>query len=157
MSRARIVTLLLCLTALSAAANVEIVAPAEVLHDAELTLRVTGLEPGATVDIQSEFVTPGATIWRSSATFVADRNGVVDPATMTPVSGSWRTADAHAFIWSMDKTKEIPSTTSVLENDDRSIITVAVLQGAKKLADKRIVLLKRAPGVSTTEIRGSIV
>ena len=148
---------LLWLLAAGAVAQVEIAAPAEALHDADLKVRITGLAPGATVDLRSEFVTQGGSIWRSVATFAADEQGLVDMATAAPRSGSWHTADPQAFIWSMEKTQEIPSTTSVLENDDRSIITLTVLQQTKKLAEKRIVLLKRAPGVSTTEIRGPIV
>ncbi|HUK34685.1 MAG TPA: acyl-CoA thioesterase/bile acid-CoA:amino acid N-acyltransferase family protein [Vicinamibacterales bacterium] len=155
--RVHIATLILCLAAARAAANVEIVAPREILHDDDLRVRVTGLESGTTVELRSEFVTPGGTIWRSDAMFVADANGNVDPSTMAPVSGSWSEADPHAFIWSMAKTNEMPSTASVLENDDRSIITVAVLQNGKNLAEKRITLWKRAAGISTTEIRGPVI
>jgi hypothetical protein len=73
------------------------------------------------------------------------------------VSGSWEKADPRAFLWSMAKTKELPSTTAVLESDDQSIVTVTVLQDGKKLAERRIILIKRANGVSTTEIRDPIV
>lgn len=129
--------------ALNAAAAVEIVAPPEVLHDADVAVRVTGLEPGAAYDVQSDFVTRGGSVWRSVAAYTADEHGAVDVA--------------RSFICSMEKTKETPSTTSTLEDDDRSIITVTVLQQKKKVAEKRITLWKRAPGVSTTEIRGPLV
>lgn len=131
------------LFALRAAAGVEIVAPSEVLHDADLAVRVTGLEPGAAYDVQSDFVTHGGTIWRSLSPLTADAQGVID----LPAS----------FIWSMEKTKETPSTTSTLEDDDRSVVTVTVLQQQKKVAEKRITLWKRAPGVLTAEIRGPVV
>jgi dienelactone hydrolase len=133
-------TAILCLLVAQAAHGaVEIVAPSEVLHDADVAARVTGLEPGAAVDVQSDFVTHGGTIWRSMSTLTADATGAAD----VPKS----------FLWSMEKTKEIPSTTSTLENEDRSIVTVTVLQQGKKLAEKRITLWKRAPGVLTAEIR----
>ena len=106
--------------------------------------------------MQSDFVTPGGSVWRSVASFTADEHGAVDPAATAPSSGSWHVADPHAFLWSMEKTKETPSSASELENDDRSIITVRVLQQSKAVAEKRIVLVNRAIGVSTSEIRGPI-
>lgn len=151
------IALLLCLVALDARASVDIIAPAELVHDADLTVRVSGLAPGSTAELRSEFVTRGGSIWRSVATFVADETGAIDPATNVPRSGSWQVADPHAFIWSMEKTKDTPSTTSNLENDDRSIITVSVVQDGKGVAEKRVTLLKRATGVSTTEIRDPFI
>jgi dienelactone hydrolase len=133
---------LLFLFALNAVA-VEIVAPSEVLHDADVTVRVTGLEPGAAVEVRSDFVTHGGTIWRSITAATADASGTID---LPP-----------SFIWAMEKTTETPSTTATLENEDRSIVTVTVLQQQKKLAEKRITLWKRAPGVLTAEIRGPVV
>ncbi len=157
MTRFPLLALVGALLATSGAAKVEIVAPSEVLHDTDVTVQVTKLEPNATIELRAEFVTRGGSIWRSVATFTADAHGVVDPAVMAPASGSWHDVDAHAFLWSMEKTKEIPSTTSVLDNDDRSIVTVAVLQQGTELARKQIVLVKRATGISTTEIRGPLV
>src|SRR5947209_18609410 len=118
--------------AVAASADVTIVAPGEILHDADLPVSVTGLIAGGKYDLQSDFVTHGGSIWRSSATFIADAQGRIDLATSAPVSGSWDKADPRAFIWSMAKTKEIPATTSVLENDDQSVITVTVMQDGKK-------------------------
>ena len=141
----------------AAAANVTIVAPAEILHDAELRISVTGLTSGAKYDLQSDFVTHGGSIWRSTATFIADDRGNIDPSTAAPLSGSWEKADPRALVWSMAKTTETPTTTAVLENDDQSVVTVTVLQDGKKLAERRITLVKRATGISTTEIRGPLV
>ena len=153
----RLLLTLIFVTTTVAAAEITIVAPAEILHDAELQVRITGLTSSAKYDVQSDFVTHGGSIWRSTATFVADDRGTIDLSTATPVSGSWEKADPHAFIWSMAKTKEIPSTTAVLESDDQSVITVTVMQDGKKLAERRITLIKRATGISTTEIRGPLV
>jgi len=136
---------------------VEILAPADTLQDAELDVRIIGLAPAAPYDVRSDFVTPGASIWRSRATFVADRDGTIDLATMTPTAGSWSTPDAQAFLWSMERTRDVPATTSVLENEDRSIVTVTVSRDTLVVAERRIVLLKRAYGVSATEIRDGLV
>lgn len=157
MTALRAAALLLTFAVSAAGANVEIVAPTETLHDADVRIRVNGLEPGTTVELQSDFVTRGGTVWRSSATFVADASGAVDPATAVPVSGSWQTADPHAFIWSAVKTEEKASDPSLFENDDRSVVTVRVRQQTNTLAEKQLVLLKRAHGISTTEIRGPVI
>lgn len=149
--------MLFFLAATVATADVTIVAPAEILHDEELRISVTGLAAGAKVDLQSDFVTRGGSIWRSVATFVANEQGVVDPSSEAPLAGSWQGVDPRGFIWSMTKTTEVTPTTAILETDDQSVITVTVLDSGKKLASRRITLLKRKPGVSTTEIRGPIV
>jgi dienelactone hydrolase len=46
---------------------------------------------------------------------------------------------------------------AVVENDDRSIVTVKVFQDTTVVADKRITFLKRAPGVSMTDFRDGVV
>jgi dienelactone hydrolase len=140
-----------------AATAVTIEAPAETLQDVDLHVRITGLAPATRYAVRSDFVTHGGSIWRSGATFDSDSTGMIDLATMAPVEGSWQRADAQAFIWSMEKTRETPSTTSILENEDQSIVTVTVFQDTTAVAEKRITLLKRARGVSTTEIRDTVI
>jgi hypothetical protein len=76
-----LLNLIFATTTVAAAADVTIVAPAEILHDAELRISITGLTSGAKYDLQSDFVTHGGSIWRSTATFIADDRGSIDPST----------------------------------------------------------------------------
>jgi dienelactone hydrolase len=148
---------LLVLGARAADAAPMIVAPTDTLQDAAVRIRVDGLVPGARYDVRSDFAGHGGSVWRSRATFVADGAGMIDLGTAAPVAGSWSAADAQAYLWAMEKTTELAPTMAVVENDDRSIVTVKVFQDTTVVAEKRITFLKRASGVSMTDFRDGIV
>jgi len=134
-----------------------IVAPSSALLDEEVRFSVAGLSAGASYDVQAELVSRAGTVWRSSAQFVADERGTIDPAAMAPVSGTYQGVDAIGMFWSMVNTKERQTDTSRFETDDQSVVTFALRQGEKTLAEHRLTLRKRAIGVSTTEIREPLI
>jgi len=72
----------------------------EAVRDEETPVRITGLDPGARVELRAR--TDG---WyegcESSATFEADEAGVVDTAEQAPVSGSYEGVDPMGWCWSM--------------------------------------------------------
>jgi dienelactone hydrolase len=57
----------------------------------------------------------------------------------------------------MVKTEERQTDASLFENDDRSTVTLTLRQGEKTIAEHRLTLRKRAPGISATEIREPFV
>lgn len=120
-------------------------APSEMLHDAPLAIRVTGLSPAATYTIQAERVSHSGTIWRSATPFTAGADGVI------------ALPDPLALFASMANTKERDTDASRFETSDRGVVTIAVRDGDKTIADQRITLLKRGIGISTTEIRQPVV
>ncbi len=81
--------------------------PIEGLVDEPLSIVVSGLEPGAQVDISAIAHFPTASDWAAggewsvSATYEADDRGVVDLGRQQPVSGDYRVADANALIWAL--------------------------------------------------------
>ncbi len=77
------------------------VTPTEPRYDDRLTIRVTGLEPGATVLLTAEATDRDGTTWGSFARFEADEDGRVSPATQTPVAGTYEGLHAMGLVWSM--------------------------------------------------------
>ncbi|MGH8129031.1 MAG: acyl-CoA thioester hydrolase/BAAT C-terminal domain-containing protein [Gammaproteobacteria bacterium] len=75
--------------------------PATVLVDQPVTIRVSGLEPGEPVTLDANMKSYQGTVWRSSATFVADSKGIVDVARMAPRYGSYSGMHAMGLVWSM--------------------------------------------------------
>lgn len=84
----------------------EITPRGEVLQGQPVTVRLTGVAPGQTVEIRAErrFGRPEPTIWRSSATFTADERGRIDLATRQAIDGAYQGVDAAGLFWSMTPT-----------------------------------------------------
>lgn len=83
----------------------EIDPPGDVLQGRPVAVRLTGLAPGAAVEITAErrFGQPPQ-VHAASARFVADTDGVVDLARTAPAAGSYAGADAAGLFWSMTPT-----------------------------------------------------
>ncbi|MGH8274554.1 MAG: acyl-CoA thioesterase/bile acid-CoA:amino acid N-acyltransferase family protein [Gammaproteobacteria bacterium] len=75
--------------------------PATVLVDRPVAIRVNGLKPGEPITLTAEMQSYQGTIWRSSATFVADKQGVVDVARTAPRYGNYSGVHAMGLVWSM--------------------------------------------------------
>lgn len=78
--------------------------PAQTLDGDSLSIRATGLTPGArvTIHLQSTGVRDDGAPepYYSSATYVADPQGTVDLAQSAPVDGDYTGADLHGLFWS---------------------------------------------------------
>lgn len=77
------------------------VSPAVALQDVPLRIRLAGLGPGSRVRVTAETTARDGSVWRSHATFEADRAGGVDVAASAPVEGTYREASAMGLVWSM--------------------------------------------------------
>ena len=73
--------------------------PGSALIDEPIAMAVHGLNPGSTVTIGLRGW-GDAPEWSSSATFVADQNGVVDLTRMAPVRGDYDGVDGMGLFWS---------------------------------------------------------
>jgi len=78
------------------------VTPADAAVDVRRKIRLAGFQPGP-VQIVATLAHPDGSIWRSSATFVADADGSVDLDVQAPQHGDWNAADAMATVWSMQR------------------------------------------------------
>ena len=76
-------------------------APTRTPNDEQTTVRVTGAPPNATVEFGASLTAEDGVKWRSSATFTADEDGVVDLTTDAPDTGTWSGIEPMAWLWSM--------------------------------------------------------
>lgn len=72
-----------------------------VLVDEPTSFRIVGCTPGGDVFVDASFELQGAT-YRSSATYVADEQGVVDPSSTPSTGGSYDGVDPFGLYWSAD-------------------------------------------------------
>lgn len=68
---------------------------------APLSIRLTDLDPGSTVNVTAQFQDDVGQQWTSHAIFVADTLGTVDFATAQPLSGTYSKPDPMGLFWSM--------------------------------------------------------
>ncbi len=96
----------LALAGPAAAQTFEIRPAGDVLQGRPVSIALTGLEPGQTVEIAAErrFGRPAA-VYRSAATFKADGRGRIDLARTGPTSGDYQGADPAGLFWSMKPTR----------------------------------------------------
>lgn len=82
---------------------------ATILPGDPVTLRITGLPPGAEVQLEARRPRADwgpAIVFHSSARFVADAQGTVDLGRDAPRSGSYEGPDLRGLFWSMRPTAE---------------------------------------------------
>lgn len=73
-----------------ATSSVELtVGPGESRFDEPLSIKVTGLEAGASVDLTLQTTDEAGVSWTSEATFTADQDGIVDPGRSAATAGSY--------------------------------------------------------------------
>lgn len=84
----------------------EISPSGEVLQGQPVAVRLTGLAPGAAVEIRAErrFGRPEPMVWRSSAAFTADAEGRIDLTRQPATAGTYEGVDAAGLFWSMTPT-----------------------------------------------------
>ncbi|QCC51348.1 acyl-CoA thioesterase/BAAT N-terminal domain-containing protein [Halapricum salinum] len=76
-------------------------APSRSPNDEAITVRITGVEPGAEVRFEAMLVDHDGVAWSSYATFLADSEGVVDLSADAPESGSYEGTEPMGWLWSM--------------------------------------------------------
>ncbi|ATQ41530.1 acyl-CoA thioesterase/bile acid-CoA:amino acid N-acyltransferase family protein [Caulobacter mirabilis] len=96
----------LALAAPAGAQTFDIRPAGDVLQGRPVSVALTSLKPGQTVEIAAErrFGRPAA-VYRSAATFTADSRGRIDLAKSAPTGGDYRGADPAGLFWSMKPTQ----------------------------------------------------
>lgn len=90
----------------ASAQTFEIKPGGEVLQGQPVAVRLTGVEPGQSVEISAErrFGRPEPMVWRSSAVFAADPQGNIDLTADPATGGAYDGVDAAGLFWSMTPT-----------------------------------------------------
>lgn len=77
------------------------VTPLRALVDESVSVKLSGLSSGKTVTLWARTRDANDREWASSASFIADDNGVVDVTKQQPITGSYHTIDSMGLFWSM--------------------------------------------------------
>jgi dienelactone hydrolase len=77
------------------------ITPQTSLIDEPVSLRLSGLQPHQHVTIHAQTLDGFHQCWQSTATFVADNQGMVDLSIQKPLSGSYHEVDPLGLFWSM--------------------------------------------------------
>ncbi len=97
------------------AADLAVEAPATSPVDEPIAIRVTGARPGDEVTIEATTVDAADHTWRSTATFLADDDGVVDPSTDAPETGTYDGVAPMGWCWSMESEADEALVTDLMD------------------------------------------
>lgn len=75
--------------------------PAEAIYGTPFTLTVSGLKPEEEATLNARAIDGAGIIWVSTATYRADREGVIDLSSQAPLSGDYAEPDVMGPLWSM--------------------------------------------------------
>lgn len=116
-----------------------------------MSLRVTGLRPGQRIEVVATTNDAEGRRWRSSATFIAGRTGVVDLARQSPLWGDYEKADAMGLFWSMRSTDGPAPFADPVASPGAT--TLEVRSDGSLIAGARVDRSAQGPGVERTEVR----
>ena len=97
-----------------------------VLFDEPVPFTIEAAVPGTHIEVFVEFSVAGEVL-RSSAIFVADERGSIDPARVAPLEGSYTGVDGRGLYWSADPEAAWPTRPSI---DDVPVRVVGRIDGA---------------------------
>ena len=80
--------------------NIEI-SDQKAVYGTPFSIKISNLEPGATVKVETVSTDAGGIVWRANALFQVDRKGHIDLEEDAPISGDYDGADALGLFWSM--------------------------------------------------------
>lgn len=127
--------------------------PTTVLVDRPVSIRVSGLKPSEPITLDARMKSFQGTIWRSSATFVADSNGVVNVMRTAPRYGSYSGVHAMGLIWSMlpEGVKQPENTWFYLPRGGAKLHLTARADG-RMLASTEVLRLPSSPTVKERKL-----
>jgi dienelactone hydrolase len=104
--------------------------------DEPFGLTVSGLPPGEPVTIRAATRDGELREWASSATFLADDDGMVDVSTAAPLSGTYSGVDPTGLLWSMQPVERGPRTFFVRRKAAPLRVRITVTKAPLKGPDK---------------------
>ena len=131
------------------------VTPEKALLDESVEISISALQPHEQITLEASCKGKDNNIWKSSATFKADENGIVSVAQQAPLSGSYTGIDPMGLFWSMMPTEKDPSKNTFMSllSLNLSEVLLSVFSENKLRAQKIIHRLPVSPDVERKEIR----
>ncbi len=142
-----------CATTGAPAPTIEVDEPVA-LVDRAVHIRITGLAAGESVEVGLEGRAADGVEWRSSGTWEADGDGVVDLREDPPLTGSYEGADGMGLFWSMDPPPDDRKGQSMVPPGGNAPFALDVTVRADGRAPVRRELVRRwlADGVTAREL-----
>lgn len=147
--------IILCIIFLSCTSRVSPVievSPKESMIDEPVSIRILNCPENEPVKLRATISDDDSVKWVSVNTFLPS-NGVIDLASISPISGSYNTIDAMGFIWSM---KPMDSNKSVFfssKNLTPLKVQIEVYLNDSLVAASNLSRLRVQPDVHRTDIR----
>lgn len=130
------------------------ITPHTSLIDESVSLRLSGLQPLQHATIHAQTLDGFHQHWQSTATFVADEQGMVDLSTQKPLSGSYCEVDPLGLFWSMSIIEKGKQKKAFFARNKPRPLTVTIraeVEGAP-VATTSIQRLFAAPGVTSIPV-----
>lgn len=124
--------------------------PKEPIADEVVRIRITGLPPGATVELRAEAECFGRA-WVSTATFTADSLGSLDLSRQAPTAGDYSGTDAMGLFWSMRPRDDAPAA-AVPGIAAANITRFDATIDGKSVAKAELKRWMARPGVTITDV-----
>ena len=129
-----------------------IITPEQALFDESIDISISNLAAHEQITLEISFKDDVNNTWLSRATFKADENGVVNVATQSPVSGSYRGIDPMGLFWSMTrKNKKAPLVVDSKKSE--TVITLSLFSQDKLRTTKTISRLLVSPDIERRKVR----
>ena len=109
--------------------------------DTPVHVTVSGLPPGGLVTLRAQTDDYQGMPWESAAQFRASAAGTLNLATVSPVSGGYRVADAAGLLWSLHPAFTTGPATQFYANNAEFLVQLQVLVGGRVQATATLVRL----------------
>lgn len=118
--------------------------------DDRVIIKTTGLPPNRRITIRAASKDQRGSWWRSSAVFLARRDGSIDLSALAPTSGSYTSVDAMGLFWSMQPDKSVRPVPAFFEVVDwfKPIVTeVEAVSDGRVLGTSQVIRQFASPGI----------
>src|SRR4051812_6094032 len=129
------------------------VSPSESVFDVPVKILVKGVEAKASVTVSVSSVDSRSSEFRSSATFVADGHGRVDPAKLAPSEGDYAGIARMGLFTSLHPTGATAPSPLYFWSRSPQAFTITATSGTRQLAKAVIMRRGFSEGVTQTSYR----
>lgn len=119
--------------------------------DQPVTIRVNGLKPGEPITLRASTTDYMKRDWTAQATFMADRDGIVDVSQAAPKYGSYAGVHAMGLVWSLQPQGVTdPASTYFIPSGGRYAVNVQAEADGRVLAQVKLIRYYLSPNVTRT-------
>ena len=133
------------------------ITPSSALIDEPVQMLLSGFAPNLRVTLHARTHDDANKEWVSQATFIIDKNGILDVGTQTPETGTYHDADPMGLFWSLHLTRPLTKKQSPLFVKTKlttpTLITLTATIDEKVVATTQVERLHMAQDVTEIPVR----